>query len=86
MEMHTVETRFKLTHTDEQYVQARNYVEDMKKHKNRIFWQGKEGMNDDELILSHLAHRILSGFYNAYNGYGSTAILEMMNAKINGEN
>ena len=86
MEMHTVETRFKLSYTDEQYVQARNYVEDMKKHKNRIFWLGKESMSDDELILSHLAHRILSGFYNAYDGYGSSAILEMMNAKINGGN
>lgn len=84
--MHTVETTFKLSYTDEQYVQAKRFVEDMKKHKNRIFWIGKEGKSDDELILGHLAHRILSGFYNAYDGYGSSAILDMMNSKINGGN
>ena len=86
MGMHTVETTFKLSYTDEQYVQAKRFVEDMKKHKNRIFWVGKEGKSDDELILGHLAHRILSGFYNAYDGYGSSAILDMMNSKINGGN
>jgi len=86
MKMHTVETTFKLSYTDEQYVQAKRFVEDMKKHKNRIFWIGKEGKSDDELILGHLAHRILSGFYNAYDGYGSSAILDMMNSKINGGN
>ena len=82
--MHTVETTFKMSYTDEQYVQARAYVEDMKKHKERVFWIGKEGKSDDELILGHIAHKILSGFYNAYEGYGSAAILEMINAKING--
>ena len=86
MKMHTVETTFKLSYTDEQYVQAKRFVEDMKRHKNRIFWIGKEGKSDDELILGHLAHRILSGFYNAYDGYGSSAILDMMNSKINGGN
>jgi len=82
--MHTVETTFKMSYTDEQYVQAKAYVEDMKKHKERVFWIGKEGKSDDELILGHIAHKILSGFYNAYEGYGSAAILEMINAKING--
>ena len=86
MGMHTVETTFKLSYSDEQYVQAKRYVEDMKKHRNRIYWVGKEGKSDDELILGHLAHRILSGFYNAYDGYGSSAILDMINSKINGGN
>jgi tripartite-type tricarboxylate transporter receptor subunit TctC len=84
--MHTVETTFKMSYTDEQYIQAKAYVEDMKKHKDRVFWIGKEGKNDDELILGHIAHKILSGFYNAYDGYGSAAILEMINAKANGNN
>lgn len=85
--MHTVETTFKMSYSDEQYVQAQAYVEDMKKHKGRVFWIGKEGKSDSELILGHIAHKILSGFYNAYNGYyGSTTILEMINAKINGNN
>jgi hypothetical protein len=57
----------------------------MKKHKDRVFWIGKEGKSDDELILGHIARNILSGFYNAYDGYGSAAILEMVNAKKNGE-
>jgi hypothetical protein len=85
-DMHTVETTFKLSYSEDQYLQAKNYIEDMKKHKNRIFWLGKENKSDDELILGHLAHRILSGFYNAYDGYGSSAILDMMNSKINGMN
>ncbi len=84
--MHTVETTFRISFTSEQYEHARQYVEDMKKHPERIFWYGKEGKSDDELILGHIAHKILSGFYNAYDGYGSTAILEMINAKINGDN
>ena len=84
--MHTVETTFKISYTDEQYRQAKAYVEDMKKHKERVFWIGKEGKSDDELILGHIAHKILLGFYNAYEGYGSEAILEMINAKANGDN
>jgi len=86
MNVHTVETTFKMSYTDEQYVKAKAYVEDMKKHKDRIYWVGKEGKSEDELILGHIAHKILSGFYNAYEGYGSAAILEMINAKINGDN
>ena len=69
-----------------QYLQAKRCVEDMKRHKNRIVWAEKEGKSDGELILGHIAHRILSGFYDAYDGYGSSAILEMMNSKINGGN
>lgn len=84
--MHTVDTTFRITYTDEQYNQAKQYIEDMKKHPDRVFWIGKETMNDDELILSHIAHRILSGFYNSYNGwYGSSVILDMINKKINGD-
>jgi len=39
----------------------------MKAHPKRIFWIGKENQPDDELILSQIAHRILSGFYNNYD-------------------
>ena len=85
MSVYTVETTFKMSYTDEQYVQAKAYVEDMKKHRDRVYWVGKEGKSDDELILGHIAHKILSGFYNAYDGYGSAAILEMINSKINGD-
>ena len=60
--------------------------DDMKKHKERVYWIGKENMSDEELILSHIAHRILSGFYNSYNGsYGSSVILDMMNKQTNGD-
>lgn len=82
-DMHTVETTFKMSYTDEQYGQAKAYVEDMKRHKDRIYWAGKEGKSDDELILGHIAHKILSGFYTSYDGYGTAAILEMINSNIN---
>jgi hypothetical protein len=36
----------------------------MKRHPRRIYWEGKEGKTDDELIVEQIAHRILSGFYN----------------------
>ena len=82
--MPTVDTTFRITFTNEQYDQARKYVEDMKKHRDRVYWLGKENMSDDQLILSHIAHRILSGFYNSYNGwYGSSVILGMSNKKAN---
>lgn len=64
METQKVKTCFTITFTDEQYNRAKGYVEDMKRHRNRIFWQGKEGKTDDELIIEQIAHRILSGFYN----------------------
>jgi hypothetical protein len=84
--MPTVDTTFRITFTPEQYNQARNYVEDMKKHRDRVYWLGKENMSDDQLILTHIAHRILSGFYNSYNGwYGSSVILGMSNKKANGQ-
>lgn len=64
MQTQKVRTCFTITFTDEQYDKARYYIEDMKKHPNRVFWRGKEGKTDDELIMEQVAHRILSGFYN----------------------
>lgn len=78
--LQTVETTFKLSFTDEQYEHAREYVEDMKRHPKRVFWQGKEGKSDEELILSQIAHRILSGFYNNYDpSFARTQIKSMQN-------
>lgn len=86
-DMHTVDTTFRISFTKEQYQHARTYIEDMKKHPERVFWIGKENKSDDELILSHIAHRILSGFYNSYDGwYGSSVILDMTNEQTNGDN
>lgn len=84
--MHTVDTTFRITYSQEQYQLSKKYVADMKKHKDRVYWIGKENKSDDELILSHLAHRILSGFYNSYKGwYVSSVILNMTNTKTNGD-
>ena len=78
--LHTVKTTFTITFTDEQYNHAREYVEDMKNHPRRVFWNGKEGKSDDELILSQIAHRILSGFYNNYDpAFARTQIKSMEN-------
>jgi hypothetical protein len=65
--MKTVNTCFRLNYSLEQYERARNYVEDMKRHPKRVYWQNNRGKSDEELILSHIAHRILSGFYNQYD-------------------
>ena len=59
-----VKTCFTITFTSDQYDRARQYVDDMKKHRNRVFWHGKEGKTDEELVIEQIAHRILSGFYN----------------------
>ncbi len=64
METQKVKTCFTITFTDEQYVHAKAYVEDMKKHPQRVFWLGKKTKTDDELVIEQIAHRILSGFYN----------------------
>jgi hypothetical protein len=64
MNTQRVKTCFTITFTDDQYIHAKSYVEDMKRHRNRIFWRGKEGKTDDELVIEQIAHRILSGFYN----------------------
>jgi hypothetical protein len=59
-----VKTCFTITFTQEQYVLAKSYVDDMKKHPNRVFWRGKQGKTDEELVIEQITHRILSGFYN----------------------
>jgi hypothetical protein len=64
METQKVRTCFTITFTDEQYHHAKTYVEDMKRHPLRVFWQGKEGKTEEELVIEQIAHRILSGFYN----------------------
>ena len=80
--MKTVETTFKLSYTPEQYQKAVEYIEDMKKHPKRVFWVGKEGKSDEELIYSHIAHRILSGFYNNYDpSFARRQIIDMVNKK-----
>ncbi|MCG8385677.1 MAG: hypothetical protein MJA30_09065 [Cytophagales bacterium] len=83
--METVETTFKLTYTPGQYRKAVEYVEDMKKHPKRVYWIGKEGKSDEELIYSHIAHRILSGFYNNYDPtFARQQIVGMDNKKVEG--
>lgn len=64
METQKVRTCFTITFSDDQYSHAKSYVEDMKKHPQRVFWQGKEGKSEEELVVEQIAHRILSGFYN----------------------
>jgi hypothetical protein len=64
MSTQKVRTCFTITFTQEQYDRARNYVEDMKRHPGRVYWRGKEGKTDEELVIEQIAHRILSGFYN----------------------
>ena len=80
--MQTVETTFKLSYSEQQYQKAMEYIEDMKKHPKRVFWIGKKGKSDEELIYSHIAHKILSGFYNNYDpAFASRQIIDMINKK-----
>ena len=82
--MQTVETTFRLTFTEDQLDQAKVYVHDMKKHPQRVYWVGNEGKSDDELVYSHIAHRILSGFYNNYDpAFAKRQIVEMVNRAFN---
>jgi hypothetical protein len=79
MESQHIKACFTIVFTSEQLAHARSYVADMKKHPRRIFWSGKEGKTDEELIIEQIAHRILSGFYNA-NSYGAgQQIIKMEN-------
>jgi hypothetical protein len=78
-----VKTCFTITFTNEQYDRARSYVEDMKKHPSRIFWRGKEGKTDEELVIEQIAHRILSGFYNDSPFTAGKQIIRMDSA-VNG--
>lgn len=80
METQKVKTCFTITFTNEQFNQARNYVDDMKRHPNRVFWKGKQGKTDSELIIEQIAHRILSGFYNDDPINASRHILRMDSA------
>jgi tripartite-type tricarboxylate transporter receptor subunit TctC len=64
METQKVKTCFTITFTDDQYSRAKDYVDEMKRHPQRVFWRGKEGKTEQELVVEQIAHRILSGFYN----------------------
>src|SRR5580765_4957680 len=64
METQKVKSCFTITFTDDQYSRAKAYVDEMKKHPQRVFWRGKEGKSEQELVVEQIAHRILSGFYN----------------------
>jgi ribosomal protein S2 len=81
--MESVEVTFKLTFTPEQLEKAREYVEDMKKHPKRVYWFGKKGQSDEELVISQIAHRILSGFYNNYDpSFAEKQIISMASRKV----
>ena len=68
--MKNVKTTFNIVFTEDQYANAVEYINDMKNHPKRIFWEGKRNKSDEELVLGHIAHRILSGFYNNYDPFG----------------
>ena len=84
METQKVRTCFTITFTDEQFNRAKNYVDDMRRHPNRVFWKGKEGKSENELIIEQIAHRILSGFYNDDPLNASRHIMRM-DSMINGK-
>jgi hypothetical protein len=75
-----VKTCFTITFSNDQYDRARSYVEDMKKHPGRVFWRGKEGKTDEELVIEQIAHRILSGFYNSEPYIAGKQIIRMDSA------
>jgi tripartite-type tricarboxylate transporter receptor subunit TctC len=77
METQKVRTCFTITFTDDQYNRAKAYVEEMKRHPQRVFWQGKEGKSEEELVVEQIAHRILSGFYNTDPFQSSKHIIRM---------
>jgi hypothetical protein len=83
MTMQKVKTCFTITFTDEQYNRAKLYVEDMKRHPNRVFWRGKQGKTDQELIVEQIAHRILSGFYNE-DPFNAGRYIIRMDSAVNG--
>lgn len=64
METQRVKTCFTISFTEDQYNRAKAFVDEMKRHPQRVFWRGKEGKSDQELVVEQIAHRILSGFYN----------------------
>ncbi|NJM26689.1 MAG: hypothetical protein HC859_15650 [Bacteroidia bacterium] len=80
METQKVKTCFTISFTDEQYNRARLYVDDMKRHPHRVYWRGKQGKSDEELIIEQITHRILSGFYNDEPFAASRFIIRMESA------
>ncbi len=78
-----VKTCFTITFTGEQYDRARQYVDDMKKHPNRVLWHGKHGKTDEELVIEQIAHRILSGFYND-DPFNARKHIIKMDSAVNG--
>jgi hypothetical protein len=83
MNTQRVKTCFTITFSPDQYDRARSYVEDMKKHPSRVYWRGKEGKTDEELVIEQIAHRILSGFYNNEPYQAGKHIIRMDSA-VNG--
>jgi len=83
METQKVKTCFTITFTDEQFNRAKTYVEDMKRHPNRVFWKGKEGKSENDLIIEQIAHRILSGFYND-DPFNASRHIMRMDSAVNG--
>jgi len=56
----------------------------MKRHPRRVYWQSNKGKSDEELILSHIAHRILSGYYNQYDPVTTRRhVISMNSAEMN---
>lgn len=80
METQQVRTCFTITFTADQYSHAKSYVDDMKSHPKRVFWVGKEGKSEEELVYEQIAHRVLSGFYNndAYRAAQQIVRMESM--------
>ena len=83
MKTQRVKTCFTITFTEEQYLHAKSYIEDMKRHPKRVFWQGKYGKTDEELVIEQITHRILSGFYNEDPLRAGKHIIKMESA-VNG--
>ncbi len=83
MSTQRVKACFTISFSNEQYDRARSYVEDMKKHPHRVYWRGKEGKTEEELVIEQIAHRILSGFYNTEPFIAGKQIIRMDSA-VNG--
>jgi len=83
MDTQRVKACFTITFTQEQYQHAKAYVDDMKRHPNRVFWLGKANKTEEELVIEQITHRILSGFYNQDTFKAGRHILRMDSA-VNG--
>ena len=80
--MESVEVTFKISFSNDQFEHAKEYVKDMQNHPRRVFWHGKERKEEEELIISQIAHRILSGFYNNYDpSFAKKQIMSMVARK-----